>query len=162
MIETAFISPLSFLPLSPLGFHSVGCHSQTHPQRMSHCTKAELLDEWRCSLEFLSEVLGTTVRVASVPGGYYSRAVAEAAARAGVGQLFTSEPTERVDEVDGCLVFGRYGVQRWTSPEAVAGIAAGRFLPRRRQQLVWSAKKLTKRVGGDYYLRARRALIERG
>jgi len=142
--------------------HVVGSHSETHPARMSHCAEDELLGEWRRSVAFLSEALGEEVTTASVPGGYYSRAVAEAAARAGVRRLFTSEPTERVAEVGGCLVFGRYGVQRWTTPEAVAGIVSGRFLPRRRQQLVWSAKKLTKRVGGEYYLRARRALIGGG
>jgi len=142
--------------------HVVGSHSETHPPRMSHCTAEELSGEWRRSVGFLSETLGEEVVTASVPGGFYSRAVAEAAARAGVTRLFTSEPTERVEEVEGCLVFGRYGVQRWTTPEAVAGIVKGDFLPRRRQQLVWSAKKLTKRVGGEYYLRARRALIGRG
>jgi peptidoglycan/xylan/chitin deacetylase (PgdA/CDA1 family) len=157
----AFLSREQIRDLRGRG-HVVGSHSETHPLRMSYCPEEELFGEWRRSLDFLSELLGEEVRVASVPGGYYSRAVAETAARAGVRQLFTSEPTERVNEVDGCLVFGRYGVQRWTSPEAVAGIVAGRFLPRRRQQLVWAAKKLTKRVGGDYYLRARRALIDRG
>lgn len=142
--------------------HVVGSHSETHPPRMSHCAPEELSGEWRRSVAFLSETLGEEVLTASVPGGFYSRAVAEAAARAGVRRLFTSEPTERVAEVEGCLVLGRYGVQRWTTPAAVAGIVTGSFIPRRRQQLVWSAKKLSKRVGGEYYLRARRALIGRG
>ena len=156
-----FLSPEQVRELNERG-HVVGSHSETHPPRMSHCSPEELLGEWRRSVAFLSEPLGEEVVTASVPGGFYSRAVAEAAARAGVRRLFTSEPTERVEEVEGCLVFGRYGVQRWTTPEAVAGIVKGDFLPRRRQQLAWSAKKLTKRVGGEYYLRARRALIGRG
>ncbi|HZI17551.1 MAG TPA: polysaccharide deacetylase family protein [Pyrinomonadaceae bacterium] len=159
--QTAFLSREQVRELRERG-HVVGSHSETHPARMSHCAEDELLGEWRRSLGFLSEVLGEEVRVASVPGGYYSRAVASAAAREGVTRLFTSEPTERVNEVDGCLVFGRYGVQRWTGPAAVAGIVAGEILPRRRQQLAWTLKKLTKRVGGEYYLRARRALINRG
>jgi peptidoglycan/xylan/chitin deacetylase (PgdA/CDA1 family) len=157
----SFLSPEQVRELHRRG-HIVGSHSETHPPRMSHCSASELLREWRASVEFLSDLLGERVRAASVPGGYYSRAVAEAAARAGIERLFTSEPVERVVEVDGCLVFGRYGVQRWTTPATVAGIVSGKFVPRRRQQFIWSAKKLTKWVGGEYYLKARRVLIGRG
>jgi len=140
--------------------HVVGSHSHTHPQRMARCAEDELLDEWRRSTEFLSGVLGEAVAVASVPGGYYARKVAEAAARAGITRLFSSEPTARAFEVEGCLVLGRYSVQRWTTPGTVAGIVRGRLLPRLRQRAFWDAKKVTKKLGGDYYLKVRQALIK--
>ncbi|HEV2762736.1 MAG TPA: polysaccharide deacetylase family protein, partial [Pyrinomonadaceae bacterium] len=142
--------------------HVVGSHSHTHPQRMSLCNAEELRREWASSLEFLSDVLGEAVTVASVPGGYYSRRVAEAAARAGVRRLFSSEPTARCFEVEGCLVLGRYSVQRWTTPETVAGIVRGRLAPRLRQRAFWEAKKVTKKLGGEYYLKLRQALVGRG
>ncbi|HYP52495.1 MAG TPA: polysaccharide deacetylase family protein, partial [Pyrinomonadaceae bacterium] len=122
--------------------HAVGSHSHTHPQRMARCSPEELLGEWTTSTRFLSDVLGEPVAVASVPGGYYARKVAEAAARAGVRQLFSSEPTARAFEVEGCLVLGRYSVQRWTTPGTVARIVAGRLIPRLRQRAFWEAKKV--------------------
>ena len=140
--------------------HCIGSHSLTHPARMSHCTPAELRREWTESIEVLSDALGERVRTASVPGGYYSRAVAEAAEAAGLETLFTSEPTLRVRRVGNCLVYGRYTVQRWMSPQTAAALAAGRVAPRLRQSVYWNAKKATKAVGGEYYLRLRRALLK--
>ena len=60
---------------------------------MAALTRAELDREWRQSIARLSAVLGDPVKVASVPGGYYSREVGESAAAAGIEALFTSEPT---------------------------------------------------------------------
>lgn len=142
--------------------HVVGSHSATHPLRMARCSYEEMLGEWRTSVAFLSDALGREVSVASVPGGYYSRRVAEAAGEAGIRHLFTSEPTAGLQRVGDCLVVGRYTVQRWTTPRAAAGIASGRLGPRLRQAVLWNAKKATKAVGGELYLRARKALIGRG
>jgi len=60
--------------------HFIGSHSVTHPARMSNCTQDELMREWGDSVATLEEIVGTPVTAASVPGGYYSRAVAAAAA----------------------------------------------------------------------------------
>ena len=90
-----------------------------------------------------------------MPGGQYSRQVAEAAAATGIKTLFTSEPTTRCAEVGGCLVIGRYAIQRWMTPAVAAGMASGQFAPRFRQWLWWEIKKITKTLGGDYYLRLR-------
>jgi peptidoglycan/xylan/chitin deacetylase (PgdA/CDA1 family) len=142
--------------------HIIGSHSSSHPLRMARCSWDELMDEWRTSIEILSGVIKEAVTVASVPGGYYTRRVAEAAAQSGIKYLFTSEPTARCMTVDGCLVLGRYSIQRWTSAETAAAIASGKLAPRIKQQALWTAKKMTKAVGGEYYLKARRALIGQG
>ena len=140
--------------------HIIGSHSASHPERMSRCSEGVMLREWAGSLRVLSDIVGERVRVASVPGGYYSTRVARAAAQAGITRLFTSEPTIHARSVDGCLVLGRYTIQRRTTPELVAAIAAGRTLPRLKQLLVWNAKKLTKALGGKYYLKARKLLLD--
>jgi peptidoglycan/xylan/chitin deacetylase (PgdA/CDA1 family) len=142
--------------------HVVGSHSSSHPVRMSRCTWDELLREWRASLALLADTLGARVAVASVPGGYYSQRVAAAAAEAGIETLFTSEPTTTSRTVAGCQVFGRYAIQRGTTARTAAQLAAGRLAPRLQQQFVWQAKKVTKALGGSYYLKLRRALIEHG
>lgn len=167
LVTTDYIGTRSFVTREQVralhaGGHVVGSHSCSHPLRMAGCSRAQLLDEWRRSIGVLGEIVGERVRVASVPGGHYSRAVAETAAEAGIEFLFTSEPTARVREVEGCVIVGRYAVQRWTTAEAAAAIATGKFAPRARQAILWNAKKLTKRLGGEYYLKMRRTLIGHG
>lgn len=139
--------------------HVVGSHSCSHPARMSHCSPERLAREWKESVRFLSNVLGEKIRVASVPGGYYSRRVAEAAAASGIEVLFNSEPTSRTENVNGCLVLGRYSIQHGVSAETVARIASGDWPPRIRQYFVWNAKKLVKRLGGNYYIALRKVLL---
>jgi len=157
----AFLSREQIKELDGRG-HVVGSHSATHPARMARCGYDEMLREWRTSAEVLSDITGRAVTAASVPGGYYSRRVAEAANEAGYRHLFTSEPRAGLHRVGDCLVIGRYTVQRWTTPQVAAAIAAGRLAPRLRQAVLWNAKKATKAVGGEFYLRARKALIGGG
>src|SRR5687768_744419 len=94
--------------------HVVGSHSRTHPLRMAACSTEMIAQEWRVSVDRLATVLGEAAPVASVPGGYFSREVAELAAAAGVRVLFTSEPSTRLADIAGCTVIGRYTVRRWT------------------------------------------------
>jgi peptidoglycan/xylan/chitin deacetylase (PgdA/CDA1 family) len=140
--------------------HVIGSHSCSHPERMSCCGPEQLLDEWRRSRDELEEILGEPVCRASVPGGYYSRAVAEAAAAAGYTLLFNSEPTTGVVSVGGCRVVGRYTVYRGTSARAAARLLTGR-LARWRQALLWNAKKVAKALGGRACLALRRGLLAR-
>lgn len=156
----AFVTSEDIRAIAGLG-HVIGSHSYSHPERMSHCNWAELQWEWGHSIEILSEIIDEPVVTASVPAGYYSKQVARAAASVGIKALFNSEPTTRVREVDGCLVLGRFTLQRGAPSELAAGIAAHRPLPRLRQFVSWNVKKAAKTVGGETYLRLRRALLGR-
>lgn len=142
--------------------HIVGSHSCSHPLRMGHCPPAQLRDEWTRSRATLADILGADVRVASVPGGDFAPLVAELAAEAGFTELFTSEPTRAAQAAFGVTLHGRFTIQRWMSPASVAGLAAGAWLPCARQALVWNAKKLTKRFGGERYLQLRKLLLRHG
>jgi hypothetical protein len=139
--------------------HVVGSHSCTHPLRMGHCPWTQLRDEWTISCAILGQILGEQVCVASVPGGDFAPQVAEAAARAGITRLFTSEPTSESRQAFGLTLVGRYTIQRWTTAETVAALAAGEWLPRARQSVLWNAKKMTKRLGGERYLQIRKLLL---
>ena len=141
--------------------HIVGSHSCSHPTRMAALTRAAMDREWRQSIARLSELLGVAVKVASVPGGYYSRDVGESAAASGIEALFTSEPTAHVAMLNGCRVFGRYVVQRGMPPEWSAGFAAGNPGHCWRQSAVWKAKRVAKSLGGNAYLQLRQAILER-
>jgi len=139
--------------------HVIGSHSCSHPLRMGHCSPARLADEWRTSRDVISRIVGEAVVVASVPGGDYAPAVAEAAARAGFTQLFTSEPTDRLDRAFGLELRGRFTIYQWTLASTVEGLACGRWLPRTRQTLAWNTRKMSKRLAGRRYLQIRKLLL---
>lgn len=139
--------------------HAIGSHSLSHPTRMAYCDDKMLADEWAKSVEALSDLLGERVDTASVPGGYYSKRVAEAAAAARIRILFNSEPTIRMHRIQDCVVFGRYTIVRGMRPEISARLASGRQDVRFRQWMFWNCKKLAKRAAGRHYLRARRYLL---
>ena len=154
-----FMTPPALRELHAAG-HVVGSHSATHPRRMSSLPHEAMYREWRDSRARLEDVLGAPVTAASVPGGYYSRAVASAAAEAGVRLLFTSEPQRSVTTVGGVTVFGRFSVTRRTPDGDIVSLASGRHGAALRQRLMWDAKKVAKQLGGEAWLAARRKLFE--
>jgi len=158
--QRGFVSEADVRDLHKRG-HVIGSHSDSHPTRMAALAQAQMDAEWRESLARLSGIIGKSVRVASVPGGYYSREVGVSAAAAGIQVLFTSEPTASARVVDGCLILGRYVVMRGMGPRWAAGFAGGWRGPRWRQTALWKAKGAAKALGGSAYLRLRNAILER-
>ncbi len=142
--------------------HVIGSHSCSHPLRMGHCAWTQLVDEWTRSCAVLSDLLGSRVDVASVPGGDFAPHVAAAAAHAGIARLFTSEPTTSVRCASGVELIGRFTIQAWTTAATVQALAAGDWMPRMRQAMLWNAKKLTKRIGGAHYLAIRKLMLGHG
>ena len=167
LITTNYIATRGFLgerdirDLARRG-HIVGSHSCSHPLRMGRCGWTQLLEEWTRSCATLAAILGTEVRVASVPGGDFAPQVAEAAARAGITTLYTSEPTGESRNAFGLMIVGRFTIQKWTTARTAAALAAGDRLACTRQAVVWNAKKLSKRIGGERYLQLRRLLLGHG
>ena len=141
--------------------HVIGSHSCSHPPIISRCTREQLLREWRESAEILADITGERTTVASIPGGFYSTAVVETAAAAGIRMLFTSEPTGRARNAGGCTVIGRYSIQRGTPPQESAALAAADFAATARQAIFWNIKKPLKAVGGRYWLWFRKRVMAR-
>jgi peptidoglycan/xylan/chitin deacetylase (PgdA/CDA1 family) len=141
--------------------HLVGSHSVTHPLAMATCPTDQITREWRLSLDQLAEVLGTRPTVASIPGGWYSRPVAEAAGAAGLRYLFTSEPTPRPWRVGPVTCLGRYAIRRGMPPEAAVAFGLGGGLWPLRERVSWTLKKAAKRALGTRYADLRREMIER-
>jgi peptidoglycan/xylan/chitin deacetylase (PgdA/CDA1 family) len=139
--------------------HAIGSHSCSHPARMSSLPFAGMVREWAESTARLSDIAGKRIAVASVPGGYSSRQVVLAAEQAGIELLFSSEPTSRFDWVRGCLVLGRYAIQRTTRAAEAAAVAIGARGPRIRQWAAWNGKKVLKRAGGTYWLALRKRVL---
>ena len=120
-----------------------------------------MLAEWTRSVDTLSGIVGRPVDIASVPGGFYSPAVARAAAEAGVRILFNSEPMMRVQRVGRCLVVGRFGLQQGDSDRLAAAFARAAPAPRLTRWTYWNAKKVLKAAGGETWLAFRRRWFSR-
>lgn len=165
-VATDFIDTPTFLSRSEIRDlrergHIIGSHSASHPLRMSACTAAQMREEWRASTKKLAEILGEKITVASVPGGHFSKQVAETAAEFGIETLFNSEPVTSVYNVGNCRVVGRYSIQQNTTAAEAAALAHGELSPCLRQYLFWNAKKIAKRIGGEFYLDARRRILSK-
>lgn len=150
----AFLSAAHIRELRARG-HVIGTHSYSHPTRMGACSPKRILDEWQRSVGVLADILGEPVVTGSVPGGYYRRPVAEAAAQAGLKLLFTSAPTTCCRPVDGCWVLGRYTLRRWSSAATAAALADGVLRPRASQWILYSSLNVLRMIGGDRYTRLR-------
>ena len=155
-----FLTAEQLLDLHRRG-HAIGSHSHTHPPLMSSCSPRQLEDEWARSLNVLQDILGEPVTLASVPGGFYSTAVARAAVKCGILDLFTSEPTPSIGRVGACRIYGRYAIVRTTTCGRAAAIVRGALLPLLSQSLIWNAKKPLKHGGGQYYLSLRELVLSR-
>ena len=155
---SGFLTPDQIRSLRTRG-HVIGSHSFSHPERMSALSLQALVEEWSRSAKVLSDIIGEQVKMASVPRGYYSKRVAEAAAVAGIEVLFNSEPTIKVRNVNGCLVLGRFTLLQGMAPSVSGELVSERSTARRKQWLHWNLKKLFKLVGGKLYLQARERLL---
>ena len=133
--------------------HVIGSHSATHPTRFAACPWPRMVEEWRSSTAVLADILGRPVTVASLPGGYFSRAAALAAAAAGIRVLFTSEPVVIARPIGACVVVGRFAVHDSTPTEHVAALATGGGLAVWRERGIWQLKKTVKPILGSAYPR---------
>jgi peptidoglycan/xylan/chitin deacetylase (PgdA/CDA1 family) len=154
MSRPGFLARDEVVTLAERG-HVVGSHSHTHPTYMARLPRADLEQEWTVSRELLGELLGTAPTTASVPGGMFSRVVAETAAAAGYEILMTSEPVAGFREANGLLMVGRYSIWSTTPAARAAAYARGARWPRARLWLEWRAKAATKRISPGLYQRFR-------
>lgn len=139
--------------------HVVGSHSHTHPIPISELPDDALWGEWRTSRERLESILRQPCVVASVPGGYLTHRVAEAADRAGFRVLFTSEPRTDVWRVGECALLGRFSVRRHSAPAEVVALLSGEGASVLRQKVAWTVKRALKGALGSTWLNIRRRLL---
>jgi peptidoglycan/xylan/chitin deacetylase (PgdA/CDA1 family) len=139
--------------------HAIGSHSCSHPAQISRCSRSQLKNEWTDSIKKLEDILSEPVTSASIPGGFYSKRVAEEAAAAGVRTLYTSEPTTNCTKVNDLSVLGRYSIKRGMTPQAAASLVMGDKRVRLEQLVAWKAKGIIKIVGGRQYAKLRDKIL---
>lgn len=140
--------------------HVIGSHSCSHPERISRCSWPQLLDEWTRSCQILSQLIESPIIAAAVPGGFYSKQVARAAAVAGIRILFNSEPTTITFPVEEIRVLGRYNIYRGMTAEDAALLVKSPFR-RLRQTAFWNVKKVAKTLVGPLYKSIRQKVLSR-
>jgi len=157
--ERGFLTSQQIRELDARG-HVIGTHSASHPSRFNALAGIEMQREWSESRKRLEDILGHPVTAGSVPGGYFSRAVADAAAQAGLMTLFTSEPTRRASLRHGCRVIGRFTIRRGHSARMARRFASAAPWARCGAWLGWNAKALVKPVLGPSYSRVADWILE--
>ena len=133
--------------------HVIGSHAASHPTRFSACSPDRMRQEWTRSRQALEDLLGHEVTVASVPGGYYSTAVAHAARDSGLRTLFTSEPVTSIHDEQGCAVIGRFAVRRGDAADTARRLVLDAPWTRWAAWARWNAKGLVKPILGPAYMR---------
>ena len=133
--------------------HVIGSHSASHPARFSALPFDEMVREWSDSRARLADILGHDVLVASVPGGYFSPAVARAAAAAGIRVLFTSEPVTAITSAADCTLIGRFTIRRGDAADAAQRFVVPAPWARSSAWVSWNAKGLVKPLLGPSYRR---------
>jgi peptidoglycan/xylan/chitin deacetylase (PgdA/CDA1 family) len=133
--------------------HVIGSHSASHPTRFSACTRDEMVEEWRRSRQALEDLLGHAVPIASLPGGYFSSTVAQAAAEAGLRVLFTSEPVTRTQTDGACTIIGRYAVRAGADDGFSRKLVEDARWTRSEEWASWQMKGLLKPLLGPLYSR---------
>lgn len=131
--------------------HVVGSHSASHPLRFNALPFSEMVSEWSRSRAVLEDIVGRPVETGSVPGGYFSPAVARAARDAGLRVLFTSEPVTRVTEDGGLLIVGRFTIRRGDPHDRARRLVSAPAWARSVEWASWNAKGLMKPLLGPSY-----------
>ena len=150
--RSGFLSRLDIRQLDASG-HLIGTHSVSHPTRFSALPPHEMHREWADSRRCLEDIVGHAVTTASVPGGYFSGAVARAAADAGLNVLFTSEPTSQLSSIEGCVVIGRFTIRRGDHSSMARRFVMAPPWARGAAWAAWNAKGLVKPLLGPSYAR---------
>lgn len=154
-VATDYISTPGFLSVEQVKEldkrgHIVGSHSCSHPHNMAVLQEDAISKEWKESKTKLEEILGHTMEYASIPNGYSSKTVVTKAREAGIKYLYTSTPIDRVKNVKGISLIGRYVIHDKMSTQEVTNIVESRN-KRIKKYAKWLVIESIKFVLGNQY-----------
>lgn len=140
--------------------HIIGSHSHSHPVDISQLKRDQIKEEWANSISILSEILGKKVTIGSIPNGYDSNEVVEAALAAGIIELHTSKPTNNIKIYKGVKMVGRYVVHRDTASQYVISIICNR-ITRGKLYVKWMVFKMVKLLLGRSYDKIKSLIVNK-
>lgn len=139
--------------------HIIASHTHTHPLNISVLPEKEIIEEWRVSKVLLEEITGVELNMASIPNGYLSKKIIVAASKAGITNLFTSEPTINKRQSFGVELVGRYVIHRNMSVLDVNKIATNRCV-QAEKYILWKSLNILKMFLGKYYEPVKRLIVK--
>lgn len=154
-ISTKFIGTPGFLSAEQIKAlaakgHIIGSHTHTHPEIFTKLTAAEIQNEWELSAQALKDILGDRDFPASIPNGYTSNEILNAAIQYGFKTIYTSQPTTKTKTFNGCELHGRYVVLDDMTTEDVLRMVSSKGY-HLRISMKWHLLNLVKSVLGSTY-----------
>lgn len=137
--------------------HIIGSHAHTH-KHLYTLTDEQVEDDWKCSTEILSRILGEPIKYASIPNGDTSKRVLANAYKYGIRYIYTSEPITKVSYFNDMQVNGRYVLLSDSSTEYVMSIITSskkRILLRCKRAVL----KIIKTILGSNYVKLKNLLF---
>lgn len=144
-----FLTDSQILELHKRG-HIIASHTHSHPVNLANLNEKAIFDEWVESKQYLENIIGSEVLIASIPNGYGGETVNRQANKAGYRTLYTSKPTVKIVESLGIKVLGRYVIHDSMSTDYVLSIITNSFL-RKKLYFRWQILNILKFLLGDFY-----------
>jgi len=141
--------------------HFIGAHTHTHPKNLLELSSTEIEKEWSKSVETLNEILPEKIKIASVPGGFYSEPTRIALKKNNIELIFTSLPTTKIiHDSDNLQIIGRFSIKNNTSNETVLQLIKNNSLRQFFELFKWRALALIRLLLGNKYYRIREILLK--
>lgn len=148
--------------------HIIASHSHIH-QPMHTLDHSVQCSEWKNSIEILSGILGHKVQTGSIPTGYSTKSVVEAARKSGITVLYTSKPDDNgggylsvkktvTGAQNGLELRGRYVIHNSTSVEEITKIATSRMF-RMWLHFKWAVLYAIKKLLGKSYSKVKDIIL---
>ena len=131
--------------------HVIGCHSHTHPERISSLPNDVLRNEWNEATSFIQNLLGEKIVEASIPGGYYSIESVNILRELGYKTIYTSKPTNRIKFYRGVEIAGRYTIRNNQPIEQYLRYLDKVSFLRIKMLIRWQLLEFIKKLFGSYF-----------
>jgi len=141
--------------------HFIGAHSHTHPKSLFELSSTEIEAEWTKSIETLNEILPEKIKMASVPGGFYSEPSRIALKKNGIEFIFISLPTTKIKrDSDNLQIIGRFSIKEGTSTRTILQLINNNFFRQFFELFKWQALTLIRSLLGSNYYQIREILLK--
>lgn len=139
--------------------HVIGGHSDTHRQRMNTLSYEEILLDWQQCSNRLENILGHKISCCSLPCGYSSPNILKVLKTLGYTDVYTSEATEMIRQIDGINLYGRYGIKETMSNEYVVRIVTSSYVRMKIKAVKFVLNNIKILMGGSY-VKVRESIIQ--
>lgn len=154
-ISTNYIGSAGFLTVGQIKElaergHVIGSHSHTHPEIFTKLSGEEIKEEWQLSSKVLKDILGNRDIPASIPNGYASKKILDAAIQYGFKTIYTSQPTTMPRNYKSSTLLGRYVVHDGMSSKDVVRMVSSKSC-QMKLSIKWHLLNIVKKVLGSSY-----------